>query len=76
YLAINEKYWKYIIVNILSDGLIEGVTVTKSWGNEIIVSDLDQCQITPKGIEYLTEKFFLKEAKDFLKETKSIVPFI
>ena len=43
---------------------------------EIIISNLDQAQITPKGIEYLNENSLMEKAKKFLKETKEIMPFI
>ena len=32
--------------------------------------------ITPKGIEYLTDNSNMQKAKDFLKSIKEIVPFI
>lgn len=76
YLHINERYWIYIITNMLEMGLITGPVITTTWGNEIIISELDRTQITPLGIEYLCENSFIEKAKNFLKDAKAIVPFV
>lgn len=76
YLGINQKYWTYIMVNLLKDGYISGITVSRPWGREEMITDLDQCQITPKGIEYVTDDRFLKKTIQFLKDVKAIVPFV
>lgn len=76
YLGINRKYWTYIMVNLLNDGYITGVTITKPWGEAAMITDLDQCQITPKGIEYVTDDRLMKKAVRFLKDMKAIVPFV
>lgn len=76
YLDINERYWTYVIENLILQGLITGPKITKAWGEEKIVSCLEDAQITPAGIEYLCENSFLSKAKQFLKDTKAIVPFI
>ena len=76
YLNINERYWSYIMKNLVQDGLISGVVITKTWSTETIVSGLENAIITPLGIEYLTDNSFLIKAKEFLKDIKAIVPFI
>lgn len=76
YLQINEKYWVYILENLVKSGLVTGITITKSWGDGIIVSNLDRAQITPAGIEYLCNNSFIEKAKEFLKDIKAIVPFV
>lgn len=76
YLEINEKYWLYIMENLFKYGYISGITVTKAWGNSFFISGLENCEITPLGIEFLCENSFLKKAKEFLKDIKAIVPFI
>lgn len=62
---INERYWNYIIVHLLKDGYIEGVTITKAFGNEVIISDLENFQITPKGIDYLCNNSLLEKQNAF-----------
>lgn len=76
YLNINERYWTNIMMILLDEGYIKGILVTKPWGKEAIIDNLDKCEITLKGIEYLCDNSFLEKAKEFLKETKAIVPFI
>lgn len=76
YLGINRKYWMYIMANLLKSGYITGPTIIRPWGAEETIIDLDKCQITPAGIEYVTDDRFMKKAIQFLKEVKSIVPFV
>ncbi len=76
YLGINERYWLYIIENMLNSKLIVGPTITKAWGGEILVSNLEEAKITPLGIEYLCDNSFMEKAKRLLKDVKAIVPFV
>lgn len=76
---INEKYRQYIILTLYESGYIRGLKAEekKYIDGEININfyDLDKCQITPKGIEYLTDNSFMQKAKEFYQEVKSIVPF-
>ena len=78
--GIPEKYRDYILKNLLSDGYIAGVSVHESryinGQTHIKFLHLDKCEITPKGIEYLTDNSFMNKAKDFFKDVKSMTPFI
>ena len=76
YLNINKTYWIYIMENLLRDGYITGIVITVPWGQEKTITDLENCQITPKGIEYVTDDRFMKKAVQFLKDAKSVVPFV
>ena len=77
YFHINKNYWSFIIVNMFNDGMITGITLTKVWGEEYpIISDLDDCRITPYGIEYLCDNSFMQKAKKFMKDVKEITPFV
>lgn len=40
YISINLDYWKYIIVSMVEQGYISGVCIDKTWGGEIIISQL------------------------------------
>lgn len=75
YLGINERYWTYIMENLMNDGLISGITITRVWGTTNIIGNLEDAMITPAGIEYLTDNSFLNKAKEFLKDMKAIIPF-
>ena len=74
-LNINERYWGYIIENLQNDGFIRGASLKFAMGHVLYECNLENCQITPKGIEYLCENSTIKKAYKFLKEVKSIVPF-
>ena len=77
YFNINKNYWSYIIINMYDAGLITGITLAPVWGEEYpVISNLDNCRITPQGIEYLCDNSFMEKAKQFMKEIKEITPFI
>ena len=56
--------------------LIDGVVFVDLEGLDTpYASSLDDCRITPAGIEYLCDNSFIKKAKEFLKDIKEIIPF-
>lgn len=77
---INERYRQYIFKTLYDDRYIAGINVSEVKyidGNvELQFTAMDNCYITPKGIEYLTDNSFMQKAKDFFKEVKSIAQFI
>ena len=73
---INQRYWTYIMKNMLEQGYIRGITVTRAWGRDVMIDDLQDCEITPAGIEYLCDNSFMAKAKQFMKDVKEITPFI
>jgi len=75
YLNINESYWLYILEHLIKSGYIENATITKAWENETAYINLDNCRITPEGIDYLCNNNLMAKAKEFLKDVKAIVPF-
>ena len=76
---IPESYWIYVMVNLQKDGLIDGITAKEKryvdGTPHVSILNLDQCQITPRGIEYLSDNSFLQKAKEFLKDAMSMMPF-
>lgn len=74
---LNKRYWAYIIYNMHHIGLISGVVFADIDNlKHPYPLNWDDCMITPLGIEYLTDNSILSKARDFLKDAKSIVPFI
>lgn len=73
-ININEKYWNYIMRNLVNDGYITCDT-TKAWG-DVIIFDLNTAEITPLGIEYLSDNTLFEKVKAFLKDMKEITPFV
>lgn len=76
FLDINETYWKYIFKNIYEYGFITGIIIDKN-DNGHNIYRLDMAQITPTGIEYLTENSTMQKAKKFFKDTAEVlIPLI
>lgn len=73
---INEKYWTYIMQNMLDQGFIRGVVQSRAGGGNYIKGQLSHCEITPLGIDYLCDNSLIERAKQFLKDVKDITPFI
>lgn len=74
-LHINEKYWAYIIKTLFDEGYLTGVDFLEMPGSLIPIPDnMEQCMITPKGIEYLCENSMMKKAVRFLKDAKDLIP--
>lgn len=77
YFQINRDYWVYIIFHMQVDRLIDGIVFTEIAGVRLpYPTELKNCMITPKGIEYLCDNSFMEKAKAFMKDIKEITPFI
>ena len=73
---INKVYWAYIFYHMSKIGMIEGVAFADYDGiNVPYPLNLEDCRITPTGIEYLCDNTFMEKAKKFLKDIKEIIPF-
>ena len=70
YLQINRKYWKYVIISLFNEGYIKGVVIDEDIDENLEIYNLDKCEITPKGIEYLTDNSTIEKAKRFMKDLK------
>lgn len=73
---INRKYWVYILYNITECGYIKGLTNIKVGDGYYLKEQFKNCEITPKGIEYLCENSTIEKAKQFFKDVKDITPFL
>lgn len=71
--GINEKYWLYIFENMQDEELIRGVEYKEYIGGTTFC--IDDIQITPTGIGYLSENRFIAKAEKFFKTAKEIIPF-
>ena len=75
---VNQEYWKFIIMSLKQEGYISGVTTdVKHWmsGDTLVIENLEKCQITPKGIDYLVDNSFMKKAKQLLDSAAFIAPW-
>lgn len=73
---INKLYWVYIMQNMLDQGFIRGIAQPHAGEGYYIEGQLADCEITPKGIDYLCDNSLVERAKQFLKDVKDITPFI
>ena len=73
---INKQYWVYIMQNMIDQGYIRGISQTRAGGGYYIEQQLADCEITPRGIDYLCDNSLMEKAKRFLKDIKDITPFI
>lgn len=74
---LSDRYWCYILWQMQSMGLIEGIIFSGQINNCAYQRPLrwDNCMITPAGIEYLTDNSFIQKAKEFLQDVNSVIPF-
>ena len=53
---INESYWRYILISMQEEGLIRGLKKGKGQaGYDQLEDQLKDIQITPKGIDVLSD---------------------
>lgn len=72
--VIPERYWTYIITELYQLGYIKGISIKKA-GGENWTDDMDNIQITYKGVEYLTDDRFMNKVKNQLTGTEDIIPY-
>ena len=66
---IMPDYFEYVIANLQNAGYIDGVTIIRAWGGDIIMMDIpEDVHITPKGIEYLKDNGTLHKILEKLPE--------
>lgn len=73
-IDINERYFNYIICNIVNKGFVDGVMITKAFGGDLIDINLEDAMITPEGIEYLCDNKFIKKAYDYARDVLTVLP--
>ena len=71
---IADSYWISIITELLDNGYIKGVQIRETKTGRMI--NIDEIDITLKGIEYLHENSMMKKVVEFLKGVKDIAPGI
>lgn len=76
-LEIPESYWKYIIIHLYEDGLIEKLKVCNliSAKDNPQISFQKSTTITPAGIEFLLDNSLMKKAGEFLSTVSDVVAF-
>lgn len=72
---IPENYWQYIMLSLITEEYVKGIVVNHTKGG-VLLGDLPDAIITPKGISYLFENSLIEKAKRTLKNVKEMVPFV
>lgn len=73
---INRSYWVYIFENMQNQGFIRGLHDVRVGNGHYLAEQLDECEITPAGIDYLCNNNLAQKAMKYLKDIKDITPFI
>lgn len=72
--GVPERYWTAIWLEMVDKGFVKGVLKFSSDDSLQVV--VDSPRVTFDGVEFLNENSMMAKAKEFLKDTKSIIPFI
>ena len=72
--GVPETYWTAVWLEMVDKSLVKGVTKTP-YDNETLVV-LVAPRVTLEGVEFMNENSMMAKAKDFLKDAKSMLPFI
>lgn len=66
---VHEDYMIDILRMMDAEGLIEGITFIKAWGNEYVISsDLSDLRITSQGVRYVLNNDKMKQIKTAILE--------
>lgn len=74
-LDINYSYWAYIIKSMIDKSYISGVTASM-FGKNLAITDLESCQITPDGIEFICDDYTMEKVRLFVNNRKDIPEFV
>lgn len=65
---INETYWRYIMISMQEEGLIDGLKKGEGeTGYEQLEDQLKDVQITPKGIDMLSDSRMSERVDGLIK---------
>lgn len=70
---IKSGYLLAILAELLDNGYIKGLIIRDTKTGRV-VSNLEEINITMKGIEYLQENSTMKKVTEALKNVKDIIP--
>lgn len=70
---IPASYWVSIISELYHNGYINGLKIRET-KTGLFLGELDEIDITFKGIEYLQENSMMKKVYNALKDIKNIAP--
>ena len=66
---INERYWDYILIHLLEDGLVEGASLVSIPGRDWPgIKYTRRFAITPTGISYLVENSLMQKMRNMTEQ--------
>ena len=68
---VEEDYFYYTLDEMLESGYIR-MHVTRAWGGDIVLRDIDGMKITHKGIEYLRDNSVMRKIANTLPMAAAI----
>jgi len=72
---VSEDYFFFIIDSLLKEGYINGVTLIRAWGGDIInISGMSEIRITSEGIHYLCENTTMRKVLEWLRDNAVSLP--
>lgn len=74
-LGIPSGYLADIIIELIDNGYVKGVSYRKTKSGRIF-SSIEDMSITLAGVEYLQENSMMKKVHETLKNVKDIIPGI
>lgn len=72
---ISEEYFYFVIDSMLKEEYIDGITLVRVWGGDIInITGMSKIQITAAGIHYLCENSTMKKVLEWLRDNAIALP--
>lgn len=74
-LNIEQSYWARILKELADHGYVDGIVVIGTWQGDLIVK-FNNPIVTMEGVEFLQDNSKMQKVLKYLKEAKSVLPFI
>lgn len=73
-LGVPKAYWDAVMDELVGHGFVAGISVISSpYG---LIVDPKRPRVTMEGVAFLEENSMIGKARAFLKEAKSVIPFV
>lgn len=73
-LGITENRWKHIMLMLMEEGLVEGVSEIEDGNSRLPIIFVDNVRITLRGIRYLAENSATARIIEAAKLLKDVIP--
>lgn len=73
-MGINKPYWECIVAELVRRDLVKGIDIMSTSLYDSVA--IRNPRITMEGVEFLMENSMMRKAFEFLRDTKSAIPFV